>query len=464
MIPKPSTAALARDVAAMPVAPRQESPLNEAEFLAAERLAGRVHAELHAVLRSLPPEARTASGLARLLGLERTVCQRMVAALQLAEPGPDLLSRLPGVRSLNAILTGCAGRGAEPERVRSAKAAVAVLTEFFDRVGGSQAVFARRLLMTPPTTKPETTEPETKTRSARVKPAAPPLAPNATQQEKTADALNDAARAIVGRWSRVQLQTAIYRPDPDRAGMMQAARIRGFLGHQSRPGALPLVMLNRRQSVLGQPDAGHAFEAVGGQDSAAEPSFAATKFCRGPASRLSSRRVPGGMVQILDTPDKADSHDAGTAGTDPTDPYDFVTADHSASSAPLPTVEEPALHEVWASIDYPAEHLLFDVWQHRDLARACIPALSNHLFRLNVLESIGEHWYTRLASSPRLALLGQGLEQAPTPLWDRHQEALAWMFDLLGWNPAEFVGYRCEVARPLWRTGYLLSFDFASGS
>lgn len=449
MSPKPSTADLARAVAAMPVAPRDEAPLGASERLAAERLAGRVHAELHAVLRSLPPEARTASGLARLLGLERTVCQRMVAALQPAEPGPDLLTRLPGVRSLRSILTGCARRGAEPERVRSAEAAVAVLTEFFDRAGGSQAVFARRLLMTPA---------EIPAEPAPRRSKAAPASPATTEHDRVADTLNDAARTIVGRWSRVQLQTAIYRPDPARPGMMQAARIRGFLDHQSRPGALPLVMLNRRQAAQGRPDTGQAFEAIEPQDSESEPSFAAMRFCRGPASRLSSRRVPGGMVQILDTPE--DDTPSGAAPA-PTDPYDFVTADHSVSSVPLPTVEEPAMHEVWTSIDYPAEHLLFDVWQHRDLARACIPTLSNHLFRLNVMESVGERWYTRLASSPRLGLLGPGLDQAATPLWDRHHEALAWMFDRLGWDPADYVGYRCEIARPLWRTGYLLSFDFS---
>jgi hypothetical protein len=29
-----------------------------------------------------------------------------------------------------------------------------------------------------------------------------------------------------------------------------------------------------------------------------------------------------------------------------------------------------------------------------------------------------------------------------------------------GWNPDEFVGYRCELEFPLWRCSYHFLFDF----
>lgn len=429
------TTQLARAVSEIVPIEERDAPLRSEERRAADRLSERLHAELSGVLRSLPPDARTASGLARLLGVERTVCQRMVSALQHgAETRSALLTRLPGVRSLRAILEGCRSNGGDPERVGSALAAVEVLAELFERAGGGQAVFSRRLLLSD---------------GPKRVPGGPAAGPG--RDNDAADSLYEAAKAIVGRWSRAQVQVAFYRPDPDRPGMMQAARLRAFLAHSAREGALPLVMLNQRLALDGDPGGPGVFEAIPERDGM-PGSFAVPAFCRGPVARLSSRRIPGGMVQIVD-PEEGDPDDA----------YDLVTADHSATPVPLPTVEDPALHEVWTAIDYPCDHLLFDVWQHRDMARACIPSLSTHVYRLNLMSTVGERWYTGLETNDRLELLGQGLNRAASPIWAQHRQAITWMFDRLGWDPAEYVGYRCAVRRPLWRTGYLLSFDFRTG-
>lgn len=429
------TALLAQTVAQILPAETRDAPLRPQERLAADRLGERLHAELSGLLRSLPAESRSASGLARLLKIERTVCQRMVAALnQDTSPGAQLLTKLPGTRSLRAIVEGCKRRGGDSDRAESALAAIEVLADFFERVGGGQAVFARRLLMAP-------MEPaETGSQD--------PLRRDA---DAATDTLFDAACALVGRRSRVQLQAAFYRPDPDNVGMMQAARLRGFLGHAAREGALPLVTLNLRSRPGGEPVGPQGFEAMpeaGGESG----TYMVPEFCSGPVGRLTSRRIPGGMVQIADP-----------EGIDPGETYDLVAADHSVNSTTLPALDDPALHEVWASIDYPAEYLLCDVWQHRDMARNCIPSLSNHVYRLNLMDSIGERWYTNLPADERLELLGSGLRAASTPLWGRHRELLGWMFERLGWNPEDYVGYRCAVRKPRWRTAYLMSFDFRTG-
>ncbi len=417
--------ALRRAIAEIRPAAGDDSPLSEEELRAAERLAGRVHAELSGLLRGAPSTARSASGLARYLGMERTVCQRMVGALHRNEPDVSLLTRLPGVRSLGAIVQRAEDAGIDGEVCRSAAAAVELLVEFFYRAGGSQAAFARRLSARPG-----------------------PVRASGTEKESDGAALARAARRIVGRWSDVQLQTAVYRPHPERSGEMQTGRMRGFIGHRAEADAAPLVMLNRKATVAGaRPDRGE-YQSLSGEGGP-ELLFAAAPFCTEPVARATTRRGDGRMVQIIDPPGEC-----GESG------YDFVSADRSASSLPLPTVESPPVHEVWTSIDYPAAALLFDVWQHRDLARACIPSLSAHLYRINVIETVGERWYTRLAGGPKLQLLGSGLENAPSEVWPRQADALSWLFDRLGWDPSEFVGYRCEVRVPLWRIGYLMSFDF----
>jgi len=408
-----------------------EDPLLPSEREVADRLAGRLHSELRAVLRTLPNETRTASGLARYLELERTGCQRMMSALSTEQPDAHVLARLPGIVTLQTILQRAEERGASNEAVAAARTAVELLAEFFERAGGSQSVFARRLLISNSASEPVTT----------------------AGSQSNAQALFESARLAIGRWSALQLQTAIYRPDPISPNGMQTARMRGFIGHQASPHAPPLVLLSRKTTMAGEPTSIAEYEALDDTQKGNGPVYAATPFCSDSAVRIANRRGGGVMAQVVDAPEHLECSG-----------FDFVTADRSVHAVPLPCTENPPIHELWVSPDYPAARLLFDVWQHRDLARCSIPSLSAHLYRINVMETPGDRWYTKLAGGPKLELLGTGIEQAASPFWDRHTEALRWMFDHLGWDPQEFVGYRCEVHFPLWRIGYLMAFDFSDAA
>lgn len=409
-----------------------EEPLTSPEREVADRLAERLHSELQAVLHTLPKETRTASGLARFLGVERTGCQRMMSALAAPHPDANLLTRLPGIATLRSILDHAERKSGSGEAIAAARTAVDLLAEYFDRAGGGQAVFARRLLISTGGGSGDHGEAEG----------------NAVRDDN--ELLFEAARRSIGRWSALQLQTAIYCPAPDAPNGMQTARMRGFIGHEFTANAPPLVLLSRKITVSGDPTSHAEYEALDRTQQGEGPIYAAPPFCSDPPARITSRRGSGVMVQVVDPPDGAQ-----------TSAFDFVTADRSVHAVPLPTTESPPIHEIWVSPDYPAASLLFDVWQHRDLARCCIPSLSAHLYRINVMETPGDRWYTKLADGPKLQLLGTGLDQAASPLWSRQHEALAWMFQQLGWDPGEFVGYRCEVRYPLWRIGYLMSFDFS---
>jgi hypothetical protein len=61
---------------------------------------------------------------------------------------------------------------------------------------------------------------------------------------------------------------------------------------------------------------------------------------------------------------------------------------------------------------------------------------------------------------PILKLLGPGLANATTPLAPRLHELTEHVFARLGWNAAEFLGYRCEEQFPLWGCGYVMAFDY----
>ena len=52
------------------------------------------------------------------------------------------------------------------------------------------------------------------------------------------------------------------------------------------------------------------------------------------------------------------------------------------------------------------------------------------------------------------SLDASGLEPLP--------ELTRQLFDRSGIDPASYVGFRCDVAYPLWRMGYCITFDFRS--
>jgi hypothetical protein len=59
-------------------------------------------------------------------------------------------------------------------------------------------------------------------------------------------------------------------------------------------------------------------------------------------------------------------------------------------------------------------------------------------------------------------ILGPGTASAASEAWDRQRQLTESVFELGGWNPAEFVGYRCDVPEPMWGVTYYMIFDFKS--
>ena len=57
--------------------------------------------------------------------------------------------------------------------------------------------------------------------------------------------------------------------------------------------------------------------------------------------------------------------------------------------------------------------------------------------------------------------LGRGLERAATDAWSRYGELMRSAFERLGWNADDFVGFRAEVAYPMWGAAYFAVFDYA---
>jgi len=112
-------------------------------------------------------------------------------------------------------------------------------------------------------------------------------------------------------------------------------------------------------------------------------------------------------------------------------------------------------------VTFPARRLVCDTWLHRDIARLCTPSLELHLYAPALGAGPLGRWSTRFPGGPRLQLLGAGVGNAGTSAYARHAEMMGALFEALGWDAGEFVGFRCDVAYPVWRAAYMMIFDFA---
>lgn len=410
-----------------------DSPLASQERDELEVALRAVHRDLRGLLSALPVEVQTATGLARSLEIERTTCQRAVSAVNQPYPGTSLVGQLPGVAGLRALTDAAAARWAGVADIQQAltllRASVDRYAALVLRTAGSRAKLLTRLSASDDV-------------GHSVRPG----------HEQNARQLFDAAAALTGRQSQTWLAVHIYEPT-NRADRLQQTRAHGLIGHTAREDAVPLTFHVFATSTPGVEAFDDAAElgrfcplAPATKDDGAPPEVLRA-YSSNPPPVVRARQPNEFLVQTVDS-----TSAPGSA-------CDLMFGLRGLMAHPGGT--PPFMEEVWAMINFPARWLLFDVFLHREIARRCIPGLDVHLWRPDFAATAGERWQTRFAAGgPRLESLGQGLEQVASAAFARHGELLRFLFETRGLNAAEYVGYRCQTAYPMWRTGYRMTFDF----
>lgn len=408
-------------------------PLSSEEVQLADRATRRLHEHIRGFLSSLPGEARNASGLARFLSVDRTTCQRLVFTASRPYPGLSLVDRLPGVRGLRQLVEATQHAKVEIDQnvIESLEAAIDRFDSAIRQIGPSQASLVRRIAATPLT-------------------ANGPAKLEADEPHAARQRLFEAAAEISGRYSEAWVAVYVYSPGKDE-NKVDVARAHGLAGHLARPDAVPLTFHNfiSKSSNDSAERSGQAFRDLKDASSTIgrSPDSILREFSSDPLPVVNSRQPGEYLVQAIDT-------DPASANQ----PVDLMLATRNAM--PHPATSPPGIEEVWAMINFPVRQMVFDVYLHRDLARECIPSLDAHLWRPDFAAHIGDRWQTRFADGPRLELLGQGIDNAASPVYDRHAALTKFLFDGLAFDAGRFIGYRCTLTYPTWRTGYCMSFDF----
>lgn len=406
------------------------APLTPEQSSRAGQLARRLHSVLSSLVDSLPEHARGASGMSRHLSVVRNTCQRVVTAL--SEPATaDVLVRLPGVRGLEQFTEGFEQAGTDAATLAATTAAIRQFESFLKEVGGSQSKLAERIEATPGRDGDGAVQ--------------APIREAALAREQ----LCGAAARVMGRQCDAKVVIYMFQPHPTDPNSFERVLAHGEVGQ--RIGADPMPFAFRagdtrfeEKRVKGKifasldeiPAHGHTPNAI------------LEEFCSDPLPLVTSRGSEGQLVQMVD-------HKALT----PEMALDVIIANRSVHPVKIPDTDKPSLDEVWTLQFYPARHLVFDVYLHRDMERQFRPTIDVQLWSPNLDTHPADRWITRFPSGPRLQLLGHHFDDAYTDAYPRHAELTRYLFDRVGWKHSNFVGFRCEVAFPIWRSGYCIRFE-----
>jgi hypothetical protein len=409
-------------------------PLSAEEAERALQVAGRLQAVLRTLVGTLPEHARGASGMSRYLSIVRSTCQRGVSVVSEPTASVGMLTRLPGVKGLRRLVEGFRAIGTDSANIASAHAAIDQLELLIKDLAGSQTKLADRI--------------NANALELDINSAVLP----ARSAELARKQLFASAVEVMGRQIDVRISLYAFRLHPDNSDTLERVLVTGRIGQLARIDAMPFSFRAGDTQQDQEGDRSTRFATL--DDTPAHgstPNAILRSFSTDPLPLVTSRGSDGQLVQIIDR-----------ASSRPSEPIDLVLANRSTHPAMVPNTNQPTLDEVWSLINYPARHLIFDVYLHRNMERLYRPSVDAQLWGPKLDLHPADRWLTRFSHGPRLVVLGNDLHAAHTDAYPRHVELTRYLFQRVGWPIEEFVGFRCEVAYPIWRSGYCMSFEYTT--
>ena len=378
--------------------------------------AGHVAEQLYRTFRGvlqLPSIAGLkASMLAARLGVGRMTCQRIVKMNAAVEPSPDLLTQIPGVSGLREFLAALREEGAPHEALVKAEAAVDVFDRLLANVRMSHTDLQAAIVF-----HFETTDP--KQRLAR-----------------RTDLFN-AASSMMGQAADATISIMAIKLSELEGFNFEQLAVRGYAQMRASGSAMPIRLpINAAFSD---------YRKVEGSEAAREPQELIEHFCSTPLPTIDARMIKEENL----------AHIINVEQIPIGEPFDCFAKQYNKWH-----IRDPGTSKaIWLYIDYPSRRCTFDLYLHRDIERHNDVSADCHLWGTALLAPPEDLWMTRFSDQATFTVLGPGTEQSDSRSYDRHKELTQYMFDEFGWNADEFVGFRCEMEMPIWRSGVCLILD-----
>ena len=395
------------------IRPPSKLQLNQAKQIATDLLDA-----FHEVMELLPEHARGASGMSRYLSVARTTCQRIVSALRETTRSAATLIDVPGSQGMRQLLDAIQQAHGESAVLQKARQRVTEFDRFIRNLGGSQSKLRERLEL-----------------QADQYDSEKGISDNARQR------LFEAAVSVTGRECDVLLNLYVFRPQEDNPDQMECATAHGMIGNVVRSAGMPIYLTMGRVHSASITSSDFMMLEQGTHSILPE-------FCSKPEPILNMN--PSGKDHVLYVFDR-DKYEDGEV-------IDIVFAGRTSDPMIDPDTGCYSLDSVWALMNCPSRHQILDVYIHRDIERLFRPNVEAQLWNPKLDQPAEHRWITRLPIHPQLQLLGEGLERAACPSYPRHADLTRHLFNVLHWRTEEFIGFRCEMAFPIWRSGICMYF------
>lgn len=406
-------------------------PLSSDERSQAEGIGDRLRAELSRLLSVQSFQEFSNLALSRHLGVNRNICQRVEAACASSITPIEVLLRVPGVEGLRLFVAGASAAAGLAAPDPTATASIEQFGAFIRQVAGSHSRLMRRLRVN----------------------ASPQHAPSSSiasedvHLEARKRLYQDAAD-VMGLSSDLGTNIAIIRPIEEDPKMMHGAYFGSLHGLRwdGRPQPIITQVNISRASEVGQ-SSNEQRHQLYDPNEPYPPLIEA--FCSRPMPVVSTRIV----------------HDLEYVMVDPSPGSEQVDI---AMCFPWEKRGHPLYKKVpmwWSmfALRRPCKRSLCDVYLHRSMAVHAVPSVGAYRWIAD-MPNPTQQWHERYPGRYTLELLGNGLTNADSRAWSRHREATQYVFDRLGWDPEEFVGYRCDTMYPIWGSMIVMLFDFTEAA
>ncbi len=393
-------------------------PLSKTQLHQAGQVAVDLLRAFRDVVARLPESARGASGMSRHLGVARTTCQRLVGTLRETDVTASTLIEVPGVQGLRQLLDAIQQAHGESEEVHEARQQVAAFDRLIRDWVGSQTKLRERL----------------EAQSNRYD-------PEKGISEAARQRLFEAAVSVTGRECDLLLSINIFRPKEGDADQLECAAAYGLIGNVVHSAGMPICHTMGR--VHSASIASSGYTTLERETHAILP-----EFCSTPQPVLKTHPVEkDAILYVLDHERYEDD-----------EVLDVVFASRMADPMIDPATGQYSLDAVWTLVNCPCRYQILDVYIHRDMERLFRPNVDAQLWNPKLNPPADYRWATRIPIHPQLQLLGEGLDRAACPAYPRHAELAQHLFGALHWQAGEFIGFRCEMAYPVWRSGVCMTF------
>ncbi len=370
---------------------------------------------LDAVINLLPGPISRASELQHALEVDKALAWRVFNAVECPDAftAARYLPRSAGIRS---FLMAARKKGVDPAALEQ----VSVAVEALDRVVKSHAGDRKRFDML--------------------------LASHSVEGKREADLAHrrtafEGNTYIWGASADVQLRSAFLAPSA-KDGFADMANLRGLLGLEFLRPAMswPVgitwprqddMRTSREASIEPLFDMGDASEEV------------ASLFFSDPSLRVESRNSDEGGLQYM-----VSTGEVGATGA-----ISCVTGDVVRPVGALTAEEGSREGGAMATISCPVRLLILDVLVHRSLFPGVTPEV---VVRSNI--GLGEGQQHPLPVSETPTFMGPADGIIRTAEVPRYDEMRGFVFERVGWDPAEFDVYRLRVEYPILSTALALSF------